>query len=283
MKRLGLLFLSLLAGWTPRAAGQHFLAVKEGEKLSVVVAAKGTFPLVRNDGKLEGLRATQFVLRDGGEYLPLFVAIRNLQVKNSSRVMQGIHLNKEFHVRCELETAYSLDDVFVVFVVKNDTGDSNLFLFEVGHLEPREPKLLSLMVPMEMRNGEGRFHLYLFSGGRELFNSKMSPRLVESALDRLVQAQLKGVVDAPAAPLVGPQQEYPAALHGKRIDGSATLSFLISARGIISNPSVVNASQPEFGAAALEVISQWRFLPKVEMGHPVESQARMPFEFTAPK
>jgi len=54
-------------------------------------------------------------------------------------------------------------------------------------------------------------------------------------------------------------------------------------RGAVLDPSVVTATAPEFGEAALAAIRQWRFLPKVKAGRPLETRATMPFDFCPPE
>lgn len=273
----------LLACWAPSAFGQHYLAVKIGDKTSVVVAAQGIYPMVLNGGKLEMIHATRFALGEGGQYLPVHVSVRHPWVQTSSAMMDtGSEINREFHFKCDLETAYTLENVFLVIVLKNDMGDSGLFLFEVGRLEARRLVPVNLVVPMNMANLSAHYDLYLFSGGRELFQSMMPIGAMESALNRMVHERIKDLQDAPTAPFLGPAPEYPRALLKKGIAGSATVSFAIDTRGAVSDPKLVAASQPEFGEAVMAVIRQWRFLPRVKNGHPVPTKAEMPFDFSAP-
>jgi TonB family protein len=105
---------------------------------------------------------------------------------------------------------------------------------------------------------------------------------MDSALDRMVLARIKGVKAAPARPFLGPAPEYPKDLNRKRVDGNATIAFVIDVRGVVGAPSVVSASLPEFGESALAAIRLWRFVPGVKDGQPVESRAEMPFEFISP-
>ena len=273
----------LLACWAQLAFGQHYLAVKDGDKTSIVVAAKGIYPMVLEEGKLEVVHATKFALGEGGQYLPIHVSVRHSWVETSSAMVDtGGEINREFHLKCDLETAFSLEHVFLVIVLKNDRGDSGLFLFEVGKLEPRRLFPVNLRVPMNMANAAGHYDLYLFSGGRELFQSMMPFGAMESALNRMVHERIKDLRDSPTQPFVGPAPEYPPALFRKGIEGSATLSFAIDANGAVSDPKLVAASLPEFGEAAMAVIRQWRFLPTVKNGHPVPTRAEMPFNFPAP-
>jgi TonB family protein len=134
-----------------------------------------------------------------------------------------------------------------------------------------------------MENEGGHYEFYLFSGGREVFNSMMPMGEMESALNRMVRQRIKGVDQAAAQPFLCPAPEYPKALFRKKIGGTATVSFVIDTGGAVYGPTVVKASQPEFGEAALAAIRQWRFLPKVKGGYPVETRAEMPFEFAPPK
>jgi len=67
----------------PRAAAQHTLAVKDGDKMLPVVAADGAFPVVKIGEKPELFREATYALLEGGEYLPKFVALRDLQVNRS--------------------------------------------------------------------------------------------------------------------------------------------------------------------------------------------------------
>jgi TonB family protein len=271
--------------WAPLAPAQHCLVVKDGDKASIVVAANNCNPMVLRGDKLEMVPATKFALIEGGEYLPIHVAVRKPQVKTSSVMVlnTGDQINREFYFTCELETAFSLGNVFLVITLQNQMGEKGLFLYEIGRLEPRDPFHVRVGIPMTMENEPGRYQLYLFSGGRELFHSMMPYGLMESALDRMVRQHIKDVENASAKPFVGPSPEYPPALFKQGIDGSATLSFAIDARGAVSDPAVAEVSQPAFGEAAMAVIRQWRFLPMVKNGHPVPTHARMPFVFAVPK
>jgi TonB family protein len=284
MKLPALSLIGGLAFGASLASAQHYLAVDDGGKMLVVVAAHGTRPMVLKGDKLTPVRSSRFALGKGGQYLPCHVAVRHVTVQTSSLLVNGAsEINREFHFRCELETGFSLANVFLVILLNPDFGDKGLFLYEVGQLEPREPRWFDVAIPMVGRSSPGKYELYLFSGGRELFHTLMPFGLVESVLDRMVRERLKDVQDAPPQPFIGPAPEYPRALFKKGIQGSATLVFTIGLNGAIFDPAVSEASQPAFGEAAMAVIRQWRFLPKVKDGVPVSTKAMMPFEFSAPK
>ena len=219
-----------------------------------------------------------------GSYLYAFVALRNSQAKTSGLSIDGSQaLNKKFHYSCDLESPYNLENVYIVLLLNTADAGNSIFLFEVGDLEAREIKPVNLTVPLAVELGEGSYKIHLFSGGRELFHSRMPFGAMDAALNKVVREKIAGLTDANAQPLLGPAPEYPKALRKKKIEGSALLSITIDQRGNVMDPSVAEASTPEFGAAAMDVIKQWRFLPKVVAGKPVSSKVKIPFAFTLPK
>ena len=283
MKLHPLLLLGGLALGASAARAQHFLAIREDNKLQVVVAAHRTLPVIKEGDKLRVVQTSHFVLGKGGEYLPCHVAVRHVEVKTSALLLSGVdEINKEFSLEADLETSYDLEYVFVVIVLHQDQGDS-LFLWEVGDLRAREPKRISARVPTHASNQGGRYEFYLFSRGRELFQTMMPIGAMEAALNHMVRERIKDVRNAPPQPFVGPTPEFPKTLFKRRVGGRAILAFTIARNGSVRDATVKEATQPEFGEAALAVIREWRFLPRVKNGVPVEAEATMPFEFTAPK
>jgi TonB family protein len=91
------------------------------------------------------------------------------------------------------------------------------------------------------------------------------------------------VKEAAPQPLAGPPPEYPAKLRDAKLGGHAAVHLKISKTGRVSDLQVSSATDPAFGESALAAARQWRFLPRVVDGTPVESTAEMPFVFTADK
>ena len=58
-----------------------------------------------------------------------------------------------------------------------------------------------------------------------------------------------------------PMPTYPAALTGKAVEGSAAVKFYIDEEGHVRMPQVIEATNPEFAAAAVAAVSQWRYEP----------------------
>ena len=248
--------LSLIVAFslgTSLAPAQHYLAVKDGDKALVVVAAHGTQPMVLQGDKLREVRSSSFGLGEGGQYLPCHVAVRHVVVRTSSMQVIGdtSEMNKEFHFSGELETGYSLANVFLVIALNPNFGEKSLFLYEVGKLEPRELRWIDVACPMQMKSSPGQYELYLFSGGRELFQTMMPFGVMEAALDRMVREHLKGVREGSVQPFIGPAPEYFRTFLKKGVEGSATVLFTIGPNGAVLDPSVSEASQPEFGEALM--------------------------------
>ena len=77
--------------------------------------------------------------------------------------------------------------------------------------------------------------------------------------------------------------EYPAQLKQQGIDGAASVSFFIDENGTVHTASVVQASRPEFGLAALNAVKQWSFAPPMHKGAPTRVLAVQDFNFTPTK
>ena len=76
------------------------------------------------------------------------------------------------------------------------------------------------------------------------------------------------------------QPVYPAALAAKGEMGGAIVELLIDADGHVKNATVLRASHPEFGEAALAAVKQWEFKPAMKDGVPGESRWRLAISFT---
>jgi TonB family protein len=78
------------------------------------------------------------------------------------------------------------------------------------------------------------------------------------------------------------QPVFPRSQVGKADKGTAMIEFYIGPRGKVLLPRIVSASEPEFGYAAAQAVSEWSFHPPKAGGLPVITQARIPIRFEAP-
>jgi TonB family protein len=284
--------LSLLAvvvvplAFTVRAGAQYALFVKQNDQFRPVAAMVENAPQIVADGKLVTVERSgsswTYALGQTKTYAPYFITVRDLHI-----VPQGLELNPNgdpvnlsLAISAEFESAYSLDNVFLALEVKGTKNTVNtLIVHEVGGLKPGFPVSVHFFVPFYAAWGDCEATLHLFAGGPEVLHSKMLPAQVEHELDLMVQKKIEGVTNAPPQLFISPSPEYPAALPEKSASGSATIALRISPTGAVLDPVVKEATRPEFGESALKAIRQWRFLPKVKDGQPVETKIVLPLVF----
>lgn len=266
------------------ARAQQILCVEHRGKPTVVRAVRADKPMVEEDGKLVLVpRSAKTALAEVKEFLPYFVSVRNLRAQSSYMTVETESgesgaMNSRFGFLMDLESPFALKNVFFVLELQLEEGKF-LFFHEVGELEARQTKHISVAMPLAYDVGAGHFTLHLFSDGGELLHSEQPARLRERALDRMVKRRIEGVQDAPLRPFVGPAPEHPPALAKKKIAGQAVVRFRISRTGAVLDPEVKSATAPEFGEAAVAAIRLWRFLPAVKQGVAQEGKAELPFEF----
>lgn len=58
-----------------------------------------------------------------------------------------------------------------------------------------------------------------------------------------------------------PMPDYPSALVAKRLEGRAAVRFFVDEDGKVRLPEIIETTAPEFGAAALAAVAQWRYEP----------------------
>lgn len=73
---------------------------------------------------------------------------------------------------------------------------------------------------------------------------------------------------------------YPTELRRRRIGGESTIIFTIRADGIVTDASVVKATDAGFGEAALEAVLKWRFRPARVRNVPVDCRMMVPIVFS---
>jgi TonB family protein len=73
---------------------------------------------------------------------------------------------------------------------------------------------------------------------------------------------------------------YPSSLHEADQPGEALIEFYIDKNGDAQLPRVVSATAPEFGFAAAQAVSTWRYEPPLLNGKAVIARAQIPVQFT---
>jgi len=82
-------------------------------------------------------------------------------------------------------------------------------------------------------------------------------------------------------PIEQPRPEYPSDLRAGRIDGQAEVEVVVDVDGAVKAANLLQATEPEFGAAAVAALRRWRFLPGTKAGVPTEMSLRIPVSFRA--
>ncbi len=279
-----LIAITLLAGplWALRA--QNLLYTEYNGRMVLVRAARRDRPVVEIDGKRVVADGSRFVLNPVADYLPVFISIRNVAVSSTYAMVEGsgARVNNELHFAARFESTRLLEDVFAVFDLRGDVGGRMLFIYEIGRMNPRQTRPISITVPMSFPLGNGVYHLHLFAGGPEVLHSQIPVADREAALDRLIAKRVAGVKDRALSLFVGAPPVYPEALRKRAVKGQATIAVLVSVTGRPLNPAVLSASDPAFGEAALDSVRLWRFLPPVKDGQPHEQRTNLPFVFLPP-
>lgn len=86
-------------------------------------------------------------------------------------------------------------------------------------------------------------------------------------------------LDQPLKPMATQAPKFPPALDVPGATGSALVEFLVNEEGRVHLPRIVEASKPEFGYAAVQAVSGWRFEKPVAKGKAATVRVRLPVEF----
>jgi TonB family protein len=89
-----------------------------------------------------------------------------------------------------------------------------------------------------------------------------------------------GELDRTPTPVYQVQPQYPQRLRVMGLSGRAVVDFVVDRHGIVRDAAVASASDPEFGAAAVAGVSQWKFKPGVKDGRAVAVHMRVPIVFS---
>ncbi len=283
MNRLPLLFALILAGLSS-LRGQELLYAERGGKMLLVRKVEGVQPFVEENGKMVPASRDRFALRPYADFLPAFVAIRDLevQVKYLQVLGSGAQLNNDFDFSGKFESPFPLDDVFLVLELHMERYGRVLFVHEVGRLRPREPKPMHLVVPLRGPLGPGKYQVHVFVGGMETLHSLQPFDVREAALDRMVRKKIADRPDGPPQFFVGPPPAYPPAFRKAKLSGRVVVRLRVRANGAVADPVVRETTDPALSEPTIEAVRLWRFLPEMRHGRPVDATVDLPLEFEPP-
>ena len=281
--------LALALGLAAPLQAQSVLCLKRDGKLEVVQRAERETALVMEDGKWERFKQGEFALQPVPEYLPVLVKVEKQYFHKGARAVSDEGVANERLVQsgryvftADLEAPRALEDVVLALTLVGGTGGEQLSIWGIGHLDAHQATRVSIDVvtPFKLR-GVRLGGVHVFVGGREALNSDIRAPKRAGLLDHMVASRVAGVQDAGAKPLMISDPVYPADVK-PAAKGHAEIVCRVDVHGEVHDPAVKSATAPAFGAAALEAVKEWRFVPAVKGGVAVESLVEVPFDFDPP-
>jgi RNA polymerase sigma factor (sigma-70 family) len=73
---------------------------------------------------------------------------------------------------------------------------------------------------------------------------------------------------------------YPAEMRQAGANGEVVVDFIVDFKGDVHDPYALRSSRPEFEAAAIEAVGQWKFAPGQMDGKTVNTRIQIPIIFT---
>ena len=104
--------------------------------------------------------------------------------------------------------------------------------------------------------------------------SQITPLNVDEGREVLVQSPQPLVFFAPF---------YPFSKRMEGIEGQVVLQFVIDRTGRVVNPTVSASTVPDFNEYAVEAARDWRFLPALVEGKPIDLEVAYPVTFASEK
>jgi protein TonB len=86
--------------------------------------------------------------------------------------------------------------------------------------------------------------------------------------------------DTPPKPLDLVPPQYPHSLRMQGTEGNVVVAFTVNTRGRVQDVEVWEATNSEFGTAAVAAVRKWRFKPALRSGEPVEVRISQQLAFT---
>jgi protein TonB len=270
---------ALLANSLP---AQNVLVVEHHGKPAIVRAARDTRPIVIEKDKRVIADGSRYGLHPVGSIYPVFVTVRNFQVKTTAIELMdsGNTINHQLELNGDFMSQTELKDVFLVLELDMEGGGKSILLQEIGDLHAGQQRWLRLAFRMGFDLGKGHYLFHLFTEGVEVLSSMQPFEYREHLLDEFIAKKAAGRPDGPPAPFVCPAPAYPSAMAKKKVHGHVVVKVRIRPTGAVLDPTIVEASDPAFGEAAVEALRVWRFIPAIKNGHPVEITANMPLDFS---
>lgn len=73
--------------------------------------------------------------------------------------------------------------------------------------------------------------------------------------------------------------EYPFELRLRGVEGEVVVAIIVDARGNVLAPMIMKSAHPKLDKAALDAVSQWKFIPASFNGRARASVVKVPISF----
>lgn len=271
---------------------QSQLVVDEAGTEFVVVGFDGTTPLIvdKLTGTLRNSPSRQFRIKEAQSFGDGIIELRGITVfaRNHSLVK---HLPRPDDLKAQpmsFSTEYfsktTQSSLFVTFELK---GHGVLVARALPPLAAEKWVKLELDQTIPERDDSAPpfdATVRFFSNGEELQKAASPLENIQVISDLIIAKIIKEKnyrnsklkVHSRVNPI------YPKQLESEGIRGAAQIRCVIEVRGRVSEASILSASHPDFGEAALLAAKLWRFIPEIKSGEPVESKVTIPFNFSSP-
>lgn len=87
-------------------------------------------------------------------------------------------------------------------------------------------------------------------------------------------------LDRAPVPITQVPPEFPHELKRDVAEGRAVVEFIVTSSGDVINATLIDASHPGFGTAAVAGVLKWKFRPGMKGGRKVNVRVRIPLLFT---
>ena len=113
-------------------------------------------------------------------------------------------------------------------------------------------------------------------------NSRVRQEIAFNIADANILRAVDFFAGAVPEPIDRVTPDYPVELNGSGITGYAIVEFVVGPTGDVVDASVLEATHPLFGEAAVNGIRQWHFRPPIKNGRPASAVLHEKIEFRQP-
>jgi TonB family protein len=265
------------------AHAQSLLFVKYENRFLPVRSVRDAVAQVKINNRFVPTESVDFVLKKTLFYRDGFIKVARFQVERDSDDNNNFALTDrgmECTVSGQLTSDRNLENCFMVLELSG-SKIRGVAVFELPNLPAGKTKDFQFKITAGDAMQDGKYQLHLFSEqGEHLHSLKTSARATETTMTE--SYFLEKTSQRALTPVFQIAPNYPEHLKAKNVDGKATIACRIGVTGEVLETTMLDASQPEFGAAAAEAAKQWFFIPTVSEHKYIETKVAIPFSFVAP-